>query len=106
MVKARAIQAERYRFLKKADCNARLPEQDLDGYCLLDARAKRYLFGRLEKLQVSARSYSRILKVSRTIADLPGSEVVEMEHVAEAVHFMGLEKLGKGAEKEKVATTG
>ncbi len=50
-------------------------------------------------MQVSARSYMTILKVSRTIADLAGKEVVEVEHVAEAVHFRGLEKLVEGRKK-------
>lgn len=50
-------------------------------------------------MQVSARSYTRILKVSRTIADLAGKETVEAEHVAEAVHFRGLERMVEGRKK-------
>jgi magnesium chelatase family protein len=51
---------------------------------------KRSLFRRLDQLQLSARSYIRILKVSRTIADLAGTDRIEMEHAAEAAHFRGL----------------
>ncbi len=99
IVRARAVQSERFKGLKGIYCNARMPEQSLDEYCLLDTHARRYLFGRLDSALVSARSYSRILKVSRTIADLASSSTVEVEHVAEAVHFRGLERLVEGRKK-------
>ena len=98
VIKARSVQSERFKGIPAVFCNARMPEQDLERFCKLDAHARKFLFGRLDSLQVSARSYTRILKVGRTIADLAGSEKVEMEHVAEAVHFRGLEK---GASWEK-----
>jgi magnesium chelatase family protein len=101
VIKARAIQSERFKDLTAIHCNARMPEQSLDQYCLLDTHARRYLFGRLDSALVSARSYSRILKVSRTIADLAGSSTVEVDHVAEAVHFRGLERLVEGRKKGK-----
>jgi magnesium chelatase family protein len=104
VVKARAVQLGRFRGLTGVYCNARMPEQSLEEYCLLNAHARRYLFGRLDSALVSARSYSRILKVSRTIADLAGSGTVEVEHVAEAVHFRGLERLVEG--RKKAATKG
>ena len=96
VVKARAVQLERLKGLNGVHCNAQMPEQTLEEYCLLDTHARQYLFGRLDSALVSARSYSRILKVSRTIADLAGSSTVEVEHVAEAVHFRGLERLVEG----------
>ncbi len=103
VIKARAIQSERFKALKAVYCNARIPEQSMDEYCLLGKHARRYLFGQLDSALVSARSYSRILKVSRTIADLAGSATVEVEHVAEAVHFRGLERLVQGR-KSKAPT--
>jgi len=106
VLKTRAVQSERFQYLKSVNCNARMPEQDLEAFCLLNSHARRYLFGRLEKMQVSARSYSRILKVSRTIADLAGSETVEMAHVAEAVHFRGLEKLVEERKNVKAISKG
>jgi magnesium chelatase family protein len=69
-----------------------MPEQNLDEHCRMDQAARKFLFRRLEQLLVSARSYTRILKVGRTIADLAGADRIEMEHVAEAVHFRGLDK--------------
>jgi magnesium chelatase family protein len=104
VIRARAMQSTRFQFLKGVNCNARMPEQDMDAYCLLNSHARRYLFGLLEKMQVSARSYTRILKVSRTIADLAGRETVKVEDMAEAVHFRGLEKLVEG--RKKAATKG
>jgi magnesium chelatase family protein len=104
VVKARVVQSERLTGLVGVHCNARMPEQSLEEYCLLNTHARRYLFGRLDSALVSARSYSRILKVSRTIADLAGSATVEVEHVAEAVHFRGLERMVEG--RKKAATKG
>jgi len=92
VVKAREVQSRRFKDLPGVYCNARMPEQDLDEHCRMDQTARKFLFRRLEQLLVSARSYTRILKVGRTIADLAGTDRIEMEHVAEAVHFRGLDK--------------
>ena len=100
VVKARAIQSERFKDIPGVFCNARMPEQDLEKHCLLDIAARRFLFARLNMLQVSARSYTRILKVGRTIADLPGSGKMEMKHLAEAVGFRGLDRMDIGKKKE------
>jgi magnesium chelatase family protein len=100
VIRARAVQSERFKDMPGVFCTARMPEQDMEGHCKLETHARKFLFGRLDRLQVSARSYTRILKVGRTIADLAGSEKVEVEHAAEAVHFRGLEKIPDG-KKEK-----
>ena len=92
VIKARTIQSARFGSVEGICCNARIPEQDLDRYCLLEAAAKKFLFTRMEKLQLSARSYSRIVKVSRTIADLAGVGTVGMEHIAEAIYFRGFDR--------------
>ena len=101
VVKAREVQSRRFKGLPGVYCNARMPEQELDEHCRMDNTAKRFLFRRLDDLQVSARSYSRILKVSRTIADLAGADRIEMEHAAEAVHFRGLDKPLEVEKKKK-----
>jgi magnesium chelatase family protein len=98
VIRARTIQSTRFESVEGIYCNARMPEQDLDRYCLVEATAKKFLFARMEKLQLSARSYSRIMKVSRTIADLAGIGTVGMEHIAEAIYFRGFDRpveLGK-----------
>jgi magnesium chelatase family protein len=101
VVKAREVQSRRFQGLPGVYCNARMPEQHLDDYCRMENAARRFLFRRLEELQVSARSYTRILKVGRTIADLAGTDRIEMEHVAEAVHFRGLDKPLEAGQKKK-----
>jgi magnesium chelatase family protein len=93
VLQAREIQERRYGMVKGVACNARMPDKDIPIYCRLDAFTKRFLFRQMEKLQLSARAYSRILKLGRTIADLAGSKDVELEHVAEAVSFRVLDRV-------------
>ena len=69
-----------------------MPDQMIEVFCSIDLFAKRFLFTTIEKLQLSARSCMRILKVARTIADLAGSKHIELEHVAEAIHLRCLDK--------------
>jgi magnesium chelatase family protein len=92
VMKARDRQLIRYRGLAGVHGNAGMPESEMESLCALDPFAKKFLFGKIDRMQLSARSYSRILKVSRTIADLAGSETVKLEHVAEAVHFRGWDR--------------
>ena len=61
-------------------------------YCLLDPIAKKFVLKQIDQMQLSARAYSRILKLGRTIADLAGSPSIELEHVAEAISFRDLDK--------------
>lgn len=92
VIRAREIQSGRYREVAGLYCNARMPEQDMEKYCLVERVARKFLLGRMDMLKLSVRAYSRILKVGRTIADLAGSELVELEHVAEAIHFRCLDR--------------
>jgi magnesium chelatase family protein len=92
VIRARKIQSFRYADNPGIHCNAQMRDEDIDSYCFMDASAKRYLFGAMQEQQLSARSYSRILKVSRSIADLAQTEVIELAHVAEALHFRSLDK--------------
>ena len=87
---ARRIQAERY----KAEgilFNAQLTSRMTARYCALDTQAESLLRKAFASLKLSARAYTRILKVSRTIADLEGSEAIRAHHVAEAVQYRSLE---------------
>jgi magnesium chelatase family protein len=92
VLKAREIQEARYYNVKGVNCNARMADKDIPNYCRLEDFARRFLFKQMEKLQLSVRAYSRILKLGRTIADLAGSKDVELEHVAEAVSFRVLDR--------------
>jgi magnesium chelatase family protein len=103
VVKARQIQAERYAAFPGIHCNARMPEQLLENFCALDTNSRRFLLARIDLIQLSARSYSRILKVSRTIADLARSPSIELEHIAEAVSLRCLDRpleIGKRCNKD------
>ena len=85
---ARDIQLERY----KNDgvlFNSRLSAPLIDKYCVLDSEAKELLKAAFDSLGLSARSYHKILKVSRTIADLEGSDVITSAHLSEALQYRG-----------------
>jgi len=92
VIRARKIQSLRFKNEKQVYCNAQMPDAQIENFCVIDAAAKKYLLTKMELLQLSARSYTRILKVARTIADLAGSSIIELNHVAEALHFRSLDK--------------
>jgi magnesium chelatase family protein len=92
VIRARELQSVRFEGSKRIYCNARMPEQEIERHCALDSHCRKFLLTRIDRLQLSVRSYSRILKVSRTIADLAGSATVELEHVAEAISFKCLDR--------------
>jgi magnesium chelatase family protein len=91
VIRARNLQLGRYAE-KGMVCNAQMPDHEIEKYCRLEGAAKTFLFKKMNQFQLSARSYVRILKVSRTIADLAGSQVILLPHLAEALHFRCLDK--------------
>ena len=97
VIKAREIQAKRYTGLDSIYCNAQMTSKLLRKYAVLDEAGQQILKMAMEKLDLSARAYDRILKVSRTIADLEGSENIQANHVAEAVQYRSLDRGGWGA---------
>ncbi len=98
VMKARAIQTERFKDSKLIHCNAQMTDRMIHQYCELDAETLNILQTAMERLNLSARAYSRILKVARTIADLAGSEKVEAMHIAEAIGYRNLDR-GDWAER-------
>ena len=82
---ARAFQ--RQRFGNGSMCNARMGPAELRQHCALDEGANMLLKNAFERLGMTARSYDRVVKVARTIADLQGSEVITFDHVAEAINY-------------------
>lgn len=89
---ARRIQEERFDTQRNIYCNAQMPGNMVREVCQLSAAGVTLLKAAMNKLQLSARAYDRILKVSRTIADLENSPEIKIEHLAEAIHFRSLDK--------------
>jgi magnesium chelatase family protein len=96
VIKAREIQAERYKNNPGVYCNAQISSKMLKEICVIDTVGQNLLKSAMEKLNLSARAYDRILKVSRTIADLHGSENIKPEHLAEAIQYRSLDREGWG----------
>lgn len=94
VVKARRIQAERYKDQKGIHCNAQMNARLLQAICRIDEAGFALLKNAMQKLGLSARAYDRILKVSRTIADLAASEHIKTEHLAEAIQYRSLDREG------------
>lgn len=98
VIKARQIQEERFRDFKGIHCNAQMSERMIHQFAEPDENSLDMLRMAMEKLSLSARAYSRILKVARTIADLEGSEKVLSHHIAEAIGYRNLDR-GDWAER-------
>ncbi len=87
----RARQAARYAALPGIRCNADLPAGRLQRFCPLEPAAEAVLRAAMDELGLTARAYSRILRVARTIADLAGAEAIAREHLFEAIQYRALD---------------
>lgn len=92
VIKARELQNERYKDLNSIFCNAQMNSKEIHQYCKLDPQCQGLLKTAMEKINLSARAYDRILKVSRTIADLEDCEIIKPEHIAEAIQYRSLDR--------------
>jgi len=89
---ATRIQKERSSRRRQHYNNSQMTPKDLKKHCVLDEPCRRLLEEAVNRLKLSARSYHRILKISRTIADLAASENIRAEHIAEAVQYRRLDR--------------
>lgn len=89
---ARNVQEVRYQDSPGVYNNAQMQRQDVENYAIIDEVGKALLKNAMDKLSLSARAYDRILKVSRTIADVEGSESIRLEHLAEAIQYRSLDR--------------
>jgi magnesium chelatase family protein len=94
VIAARAVQAERFKEHKGMYANAQMSSKQLRQICVINNAGELLLKRAMEKLNLSARAYDRILKVSRTIADLAQSPDIKIEHLAEAIQFRSLDREG------------
>ncbi len=94
VIKAAEIQTERFKDNPGMYCNAQMSSKKLKEICVISQAGSNLLKVAMEKLNLSARAYDRILKVSRTIADLAGSEDIKVEHLAEAIQYRSLDREG------------
>ena len=98
VLKARQIQEQRFKDYRGIYCNAQMTERMIHLFAEPDQQSLDMLRMAMERLSLSARAYSRILKVARTIADLEGSERIQSQHIAEAIGYRNLDR-GDWAER-------
>jgi magnesium chelatase family protein len=94
VTQARAIQSKRFEAIESVNYNAQMSTKLIRDFCALDEVSLQLLKTAMERLNLSARAYDRILKVSRTIADLECSEKVQSNHIAEAIQYRSLDREG------------
>jgi magnesium chelatase family protein len=94
--RARIIQLSRYQNNQGKYTNSQLSNQEINTYCNIPIEARELLKAAMEQFQLSARAYSRILKLSRTIADLEGKSNIEMRHVSEAIQYRNFDSANWG----------
>jgi magnesium chelatase family protein len=88
------LQSARYIEMEDVHSNAMMPSHMVKKICIINEGGKTLLKTAMEKLGLSARAYDRILKVSRTIADLAQTEDIKIEHIAEAIQYRSLDREG------------
>lgn len=96
VVRAREIQTKRFEGSEGVYCNAQMGSKLLKEICIISPVGANLLKTAMDRLNLSARAYDRILKVSRTIADLAASEDIRPEHLAEAIQYRSLDREGWG----------
>jgi magnesium chelatase family protein len=109
VIQARELQTERFKDSENVHCNAQMSPSMIKTYCKLETSASELLVSALQTLQLSCRAHDRILKVSRTIADLQGEEgPIRHRHISEAIGYRGLDKerwIHEAAAKNKSRNT-
>lgn len=92
VVAARKIQQERFHRRKNVYCNAQMSSKMIKEFCPLNGECLQLLKNAMQALDLSARAYDRIIKVSRTIADIEHSADIQTSHIAEAIHYRSLDR--------------
>lgn len=92
VVRTRAVQSQRFHGVPGIHCNAMMPSAMVKEKCAISEEGRSILKQAMEKLGLSARAYDRILKVSRTIADLDSAEQISTAHLSEAINYRSLDR--------------
>jgi len=92
VINARTVQQQRFSEQRGIHCNAQMQDKDVAAFCTMEEDASKFLLAKLAEYDNSARAYNRILKLARTIADLSGTHLIQLRHVAEALHYRSLDK--------------
>lgn len=92
-VKKRVASARKIQWHRQGKINTQLSSADIEEYCSLNEQNRKLLIGAIERLNLSARAYHRILKVARTIADLAASSNIEPEHLMEALSYRKMDRM-------------
>lgn len=90
--RARQVQRARFQGSTACYCNAQMNTKDMQKYCLLDQSGRDLLKQAVQRFSLSARAYTKILKLARTIADLDGSKAIGLPHLAEAIQYRSMER--------------
>jgi len=94
VMKARQVQEQRFKDIDGVYCNAQMSSKQMREFAQIDKAGSELLKNAMQRLNLSARAYDRIIKVSRTIADLDDSENIESHHLAEAINYRNLDREG------------
>jgi magnesium chelatase family protein len=94
VIQARGIQIERFRGKKGIYSNSNMTTKEIKEYCIIGKDSEDLMKMAITRLGLSARAYDRILKVSRTIADLAGEEKIRPAHISEAIQYRSLDRAG------------
>ena len=97
---ARHIQIQRFK-RTKIFSNAQMASRHIRSHCRIDTDARRVLEAAIDRLGLSARAYNRILKISRTIADLESMEKIQVHHVTEAIQYRSLDRAKQTVQAQK-----
>lgn len=92
-VQARVIATQQCQYARQNKLNAQLGSSEIRQYCALSEEDARWLEGTLTRLGLSVRAWQRLLKVSRTLADMEGAEAVERRHLQEALSYRGIDRM-------------